>query len=60
MDKFKNNEVWSKEVTCDRQINRGWLISPIVFDFYIHNLEACLEEQGFVGTTLLDDHHPSS
>ena len=50
--KFKTNEGWSKNITCNIEVKQGFPLSPALFGIYIGKLEGCLEEVDYAGTIL--------
>jgi hypothetical protein len=50
--KFKNTEVWSKEINYNIGVKQGCPLSHTLFGIYIDKLEDCLEKGGCVGPTL--------
>ena len=42
--KFKSNEGWSRDITCNIGVKQGCPLSPTLFGIYIDNIEGCLEE----------------
>jgi len=43
-----------EEIYCNIRFKQGCPLPPTLFGIYIDKLEACLEEAGYVGTTLVE------
>ena len=52
IDKFKTTCEWPRYINCNIGVNIGFPLSPTIFDIYIDKMKDCLEEAGWVGTTL--------